>query len=1102
MFIRSIVSIFVLFWSQGLYSQAWPLHHEYPKELPGRVRYAQFPDSLLSFFKANGGEWLEQLRAQPESFQPVPENIHLEVGDVYWLKGSFINNDTRGRPFLVEVDGFREMQHINEVMEKLWSEVEVYLFAGDSLVKQISTGDDVPPADRLIRDARNLFWITPDNQGTISFLIRLESKVKLRRPGFGMRLYDQNSLYDFAGFTFTDFDDEPDTYRSLWPVKKVLSVWNSLEYVIDTQQTHTFARLQGSWDRHARYFQPELAKMTARNVLWCRLKVVNDSDSTQLYWVDTASNSPIIEAYIPKGNGAYRKVLSGKKIPMEDKQIPHALNLISFELSARDSGYVYLKYHPLSKFKKHLANAYVIPLFFLDRKELLIKSWRLGLWKAFILGVFIFQLIYFTLRAVLERDRLGGYYLLVILGFVFFFIANENRVNTFIAWQILAEYTNLISFGYGFIAVGMFLFSNRYLQLRTQFPRFLKVQKGNLILAISSLLFFTIQASTGGYFDLAPFYQIPFAALFLFFMGILLLLYLIIAIYGVIKGHAHAKSYLLAFFPFCFIGLMNSFRFVIEGDIPIWQINLLYLSFITTSILFAIVVAKRNNTAKLKEIIADNLIELNRAKSRFYDNITHEFRTPLTVIRGLAVMIRGHEEEKALIKKNSQEVLNLVERLISFSKAQSGLQPLKIVEDNIIVYLEYLLEALQPSAFEKGIGIRFHHDPEEIILSFDREKFRLIFNNLLSNAIKFTPEEETIHVTAATEDHRFVLVVQDNGIGMAPEELSNIFDRYYQVKDPLTTPEHIGGIGLALIKEEVERLGGSIGVESQKGKGTTFTVKLPLYHTVDEQEKTKGETAEASIVFPVGDEQVVLIVEDHPDVRFYLDRLLSDQYKIVTASDGQEGFKKATALIPDIIISDVIMPNMDGYRFASKLKEDLRTSHIPIILLTAKGKHEDKMEGLLGGADAYLIKPFEEDELQLRIKKLIENREQLKKAYAKGGISDKKGMDVDPFLKKTMRVLEENFKEDTFGARELAEAMHLSRMQLHRKLKALTDLSACQFINEFRLKKGKLLLSRKELNVSQVAYECGYSDPGYFSKLFTKVYGDSPLHYQNSIPAS
>ncbi len=1098
MYTRAIFFVFLFSLIQGLNAQAWRLHHQYPLELPGKVRYAQFPDSLLSFYKAEGSVSLEEVRDQPQFFQAIPESIRLEQGDVYWLKGVFVHSDTTGRPFLVEADGFREMKHIGEVMEKLWSEVDVYLFVKDSLVQHISSGSNVSPKERLIRDARNLFWIRPNYQGEVSFFIRLQSKVDLKRPGFGVRIYDQKSLYDFAGFTFKGFDEKPDTYRSLWPVKKVLSVWNSLEYVIDTMQTHTFADLQESWDMHARYFLPEFAELTARNVLWCRLKVVNDCDSTQLYWFDAASNAPKIEAYIPDGTGDHRKVLSGKKIPMMDKQIPHTLSLISFELSARDSGYIYIKYYNSSR----INNAYLIPLFFLDRKEVLTKSRSLGLWKAFILGIFIFQIIYFALRASLERDRLGAYYLLFILGFLSFFLSNENRVNTFMAWQILMEHRDLLlSFGYGFTAVGIFLFSNRYLQLKRHFPRFLNLLKVNLLLVIISLLLSTIQISSGEYFDLSPFYSLPFTTFMLFFLGALFLLYVFIAIYKVIKGHAHALSYLLAFFPFCLVALMNSFQGAIQGELPIWRINLLYLSYIITNILFAIVVAKRNNAVKMKEVQAANLIELNRAKSRFYDHITHEFRTPLTVIRGMANMIRGHEEEKVVIQKNSQEVLNLVDQLIEFSKTQSGIKPLRLVEDNILVYLEYLMEALHPVAREKHISLLLHHEQEEIIISFDRDKFRLIFNNLLTNAIKYTHEGGAIQVSAGINRDKFELVVEDNGIGIDEEELSKIFDRYYQIKDPLQMTDHIGGIGLVLIKEEVARLEGSINVESKKGAGTAFTVKLPLHPAPDGQEKSTTDAAEAAFIYPTQDERVVLLVEDHPDVRYYLDRLLSAHYKIVTTSDGEEGFNKATELIPDIIISDVMMPNMDGYHLTAKLKEDLRTSHIPIILLTAKSKHQDRLQGLSGGADAYLIKPFEEEELKIRIKKLIENREHLSKVYAQFGNHDHRQQHFDPFLEKANQVLEENFDNEDFGAAELVRAMDLSRMQVHRKLKALTNLSSSQFINQFRLERSRKMLFQNKLNISEVAYSCGFTDPAYFSKLFSKAYGQSPLQFRDALQA-
>jgi YesN/AraC family two-component response regulator len=243
---------------------------------------------------------------------------------------------------------------------------------------------------------------------------------------------------------------------------------------------------------------------------------------------------------------------------------------------------------------------------------------------------------------------------------------------------------------------------------------------------------------------------------------------------------------------------------------------------------------------------------------------------------------------------------------------------------------------------------------------------------------------------------------------------------------------------------------------------------------------------------------LLLLVEDHAGVRYYLGRLLSNQYRIETASNGKEGFEKAIALIPDLIVSDVVMPKMDGYEMTSRLKADLRTSHIPIILLTAKSRHEEKLQGLEGGADAYMVKPFEEDELVLRIHKLIENRQKLRELFTRDFLPRTQREHTDPFIKKAVALLEDNFQNENFDIREFASEMHLSRMQVHRKLKALTGESASQFINRFRLEKGKELLLRKDLNISEVAYECGYGDPGYFSKLFIKSFGRSPQQFQQS----
>jgi len=287
-------------------------------------------------------------------------------------------------------------------------------------------------------------------------------------------------------------------------------------------------------------------------------------------------------------------------------------------------------------------------------------------------------------------------------------------------------------------------------------------------------------------------------------------------------------------------------------------------------------------------------------------------------------------------------------------------------------------------------------------------------------------------------------------------------------------------------------------VDSAMENGSIFTVTLP----VRVREQTEGDVALSEIHTPENSGlPMLLLVEDSADVVYYLERLLFGRYAIVIAKNGEEGLTKATSLIPDLILSDVMMPKMDGYAMTAQLKADFRTSHIPIILLTAKSRHEDKIEGLIGGADAYLVKPVAEEELLVRIDKLIENRQRLRNHYIHKPLMAISGTKPDPFLAKAISILETNFQEENFGIREFASALHLSRMQVHRKLKALTGESASQFINRFRLEKAKTMLLDPHRSISEVAYDCGYGDPGYFGKLFTKAHGQSPLHYQNSIPA-
>ena len=370
-------------------------------------------------------------------------------------------------------------------------------------------------------------------------------------------------------------------------------------------------------------------------------------------------------------------------------------------------------------------------------------------------------------------------------------------------------------------------------------------------------------------------------------------------------------------------------------------------------------------------------------------------------------------------------------------------------------------------------------------------------------AIKFTSEGGKIDVVAQRESNQLVLSVSDNGIGLSPSEAEKVFDRYYQVKEKKDATLVGDGIGLALVKELVELLSGGIGIKSTENLGSIFTVCLPL---LPENILTKKETQllehDSLLNTSAENESIALLIEDNKDVLYYISKILSSTYKIVTAGDGQAGFDMAVRFIPDIIISDIMMPIMDGYALTEKIKSDPRTDHIPIILLTAKTAQAEKIKGLSAGADAYLTKPFSEEELRVRMDKLIETRRKRQSGFSAEKSLVRKESKQDPFMVKVLHLMQENYNDEDFGIGEFVKALPLSRMQVHRKLKALINCSTSQFINNFRLEKAKELLNNGLQTISEIAFACGFSDPGYFSKLFTKKYGVSPLAYRGEKDSS
>jgi len=523
-----------------------------------------------------------------------------------------------------------------------------------------------------------------------------------------------------------------------------------------------------------------------------------------------------------------------------------------------------------------------------------------------------------------------------------------------------------------------------------------------------------------------------------------------------------------------------------------------------------------------KQLEADRLKELNEFKARFYTNITHEFRTPLTVIMGMSENIKGHPQEKELINRNSANLLRLINQLLDLSKLESGSLTLNPVHQDIIVYLQYLTESFYSTAAQKNIRLVFHSEEKEVSMDYDERIIQQIVYNLLSNALKFTHEGGRIifHASKIEQEGQpsLKLKVKDTGQGISPENIGHIFDRFYQVNHADNQQAEGTGIGLALTKELVELMNGRIEVESEKGVGTEFILYLPIEAkivatspqplnallsieevTLATSTELQNEASEAV----TSELPELLIIEDNQDIITYIKTILHGQYLFHTAKNGALGIEHALGIIPDIIISDVMMPEKNGYEVCEILKQDERTSHIPIILLTAKSTQEDKLQGLKYGADAYLIKPFDKQELMVRLEKLVEVRQQLQRRYAnvsaiREEVQQAPSSREDAFLQKLHEYIHDNLSNAEFGVPQLAEAALLSQMQLYRKLKALTDKTPSQFIRSYRLQQGFVLLQRGELNVSEVAYEVGFTDPNYFSRTFQKEFKRNPSSFINT----
>ncbi len=524
-------------------------------------------------------------------------------------------------------------------------------------------------------------------------------------------------------------------------------------------------------------------------------------------------------------------------------------------------------------------------------------------------------------------------------------------------------------------------------------------------------------------------------------------------------------------------------------------------------------------TAEVKKQ-AEQLKELDKAKSRFFANISHEFRTPLTLILGpLENQLKKDaplsKSELNTMHRNARRLERLIQQLLDLSKIESGNLQLQLQDGDIVAFLKALTASFSSHAEQRNIQYTLDFHEESLESAFDPDKVEKIVYNILSNAFKFTPDGGQVAVKVINEDDQLIFSVKDSGAGIPADELPHIFDRFYRSADAQKNEREGTGIGLALSRELAKLHGGQILASSKPGLGSTFTVELPVLAAANSGDRRshlsrpslsqleaaeKGLENTESPFTAQKDQPILLIVEDNEDLRQYISRILSPQYNILEAIDGRHGMDVATREVPDLIISDLMMPHMDGIELCSQLKSHEATSHIPVILLTAKANRESKLEGLSTGADDYLIKPFNAEELRVRVKNLIDQRKLLQQRFSRTVILKPadiaiNSMDV-AFLEKVMLVIEKNMDNADFTTEDFQKEMTMSRMQLHRKLKALTGHATTEFVRIQRLKRAATLLEKDSASVSEICYQVGFNSLSYFTKMFREQFGVPPSQYK------
>lgn len=844
-------------------------------------------------------------------------------------------------------------------------------------------------------------------------------------------------------------------------------------------------------------------------VTWLKILVTNEGpyDIPAAFTFCHLADS--ISLYVTENNVLKQVLETGVAFKPADKQVPSVFNSLQIHLPAQSEKTFYVRQiHPNRVSEWHLAELYIK-----DPPMMIAELMFKYVGQAFYAGLMLMFALLSFFGWLLIRDRSFIYFSFVHLAFTVYFLGVKNVFGVLVFYVPLDYLFSVQNVSISLLIISLFVFIAHYMKLRQHLPRYYRL-----------LLIVTVVTVTNKYFH---HFFIADELMSARIHNASILLWLVVIVTGIVlltRKQIPAAVNLLVSLSIlvltAVVYLLALSRLIPHNFFTIHSIQI-------GSVLFSLLVFYRLFEAvRSLENEKQRALTINDVKTKFFTNLSHEFRTPLTLILSPLDQLTEtteNEGQKKLIqlaKRNANRLLNMINQLLDIARIEGDEVKLSVQENNVVPYLKGILMSFESLAQLKEIELRFSSSSQQVPLWLDTEKMEVILYNLLSNALKFTPTGGNVSVEVIEQDDKVQIRVVDTGEGIPSDMLPYVFDRFFRIEN---TGADGSGIGLCLAKELTELHHGQLNVESTMGEGSVFTLEFQKgcahFRTTDIAENMLGEgrrnistkadltlvkddvseietgTAVYSATTP-GTRPAILLVEDNVDVRSFVRSQLIDRFQVLEAINGKLGFDMAVDHVPELIISDVMMPEMNGIELCKLLKADIRTSHIPVILLTAKAEQEHRMEGLEAGADEYLHKPFHAKELNLRVQKLIELRIELRNRLMDSPTLSFKSLNGNPveneFIEKISKCIDDHLADPQFGVSTLADSVKLSVPQLNRKLKSITGLTANKYVQHVRLKKALVMLESEDVNVSEVAHQTGFSSTAYFVKSFREHYGKTP----------